>query len=565
MLCNGMVPLDGALPYTLRHLPRSGQPDHLIQGQIMKFDYVIVGGGSAGSVLANRLSANPNTRVALLEAGPSDDSILVRMPAGIILLMRSNKRNWRYWTVPQKGLNGRQIYIPRGKTLGGSSAVNAMIYTRGHRWDYDHWASLGNTGWGWDDVLPVFKRTQHQERGESEFHGTGGGLNVADLQYAHPVSRAFVDAAVQAGFPFSDDFNNEVQEGVGLYQVTQKSGERYGVARGFLHPVMHRENLTVLTDTLVHRVLFDGTRATGVLANVNGQLRTIEAGEVILCGGAINSPQLLMLSGIGPRQELARHDIPVLLDLPGVGQNLQDHPDALVVHKSLRPDTLNLSPAAMLKIGFSGLRDFFWRRAGQLTSNVAEAGGFIRSREEESIPDLQLHLTAARLDNHGLNLLFSMGYGYSTHVCVLRPKSRGNISLASADPTAAPMIDPNFLGDEYDMEVMVRGVKQVRKILAQEALKPWRGSEIFPGQGVQSDEEIRAFLRMKCDNIYHPVGTCKMGVDDMAVVAPDSLQVYGTEGLRVVDASVMPTLIGGNTNAPTVMIADRAADMILGN
>ncbi len=530
----------------------------------MKYDYLIVGAGSAGSVLANRLSENPNNKVALLEAGPSDDSFFVRLPVGVILLMRSNKRNWRYWTVPQQALNNRQVYIPRGKMLGGSSSVNAMVYTRGHKWDYDHWASLGNDGWGWNDVLPIFKRTQRQERGESTFHGTHGGLNVADLQYSHPVSNAWVKAAAEAGFPLSDDFNTDVQEGVGLYQVTQKGGERCGVSRGFLRPVMERENLTVLTESLVHKILFDGKRATGVLANVQGYMQTIEAGEVILCGGAINSPQVLQLSGVGSKSELDKHGIALVHDLPGVGQNLQDHPDALVVHKSRRPDTLNLSPLALLSSGAAGMLEFFYRRTGQLTSNVAEAGGFIKSRDEESIPDLQLHLTAAKLDNHGLNLAFALGYGYSTHVCILRPKARGSVTLANADPTAAPLIDPNLLGHEDDMEGMVRGIKQIRKIGAQSALNDWRGDEIFPGKDVQSDEQIRQFLRAKCDNIYHPVGTCKMGKDDMAVVAPDSMKVHGLEGLRVVDASIMPTLIGGNTNAPTVMIADKAADMILG-
>lgn len=530
----------------------------------MKFDYVIVGGGSAGSVLANRLSADPTKKVALLEAGPSDDSLWVRMPVGVILLMRSNKRNWRYWSAPQKALNNRQVYIPRGKTLGGSSSVNAMVYTRGHKWDYDHWASLGNSGWGWDDVLPIFKRTQRQERGESEFHGSSGHLNVADLRFSHPVSSAFVNAAAEAGFPTANDFNTDVQEGVGLFQVTQKDGERCSVARGFLHPVMDRENLTVMTDTLVHKVLVDGKRATGVLANVQGHMQTINAGEVILCGGAINSPQLLMLSGIGPKDELAKHDIDLVHELPGVGQNLQDHPDALVVTKSRKPDTLNLSPTALLSTGLASVCDFFYRRTGQLTSNVAESGGFIKSREEESIPDLQLHLTAAKLDNHGLNLAFSIGYGYSSHVCILRPKARGSVTLASADPTAAPLIDPNLLGHDDDMEGMVRGVKQVRKILAQNALNDWRGDEVFPGAQVQTDEQVRQYLREKCDNIYHPVGTCKMGTDSMAVVAPDSMKVHGMEGLRVIDASIMPTLIGGNTNAPTVMIADKSADMILG-
>ncbi|MDX1803243.1 MAG: choline dehydrogenase [Alcanivorax sp.] len=529
----------------------------------MQFDYIIVGAGSAGCVLANRLSENPNNRVCLLEAGPADNSLFVRLPIGIILLMRSNARNWRYYTVPQKALNNRQVYIPRGKTLGGSSAVNAMCYTRGHKWDYDHWAELGNEGWSYKDVLPIFKRSEHYEPGENEFHGTHGKLNVSELRFSHPVSRAFIEAGVEAGYPATDDFNNDIQEGVGLYKVTQKAGERCSVAHAYLHPVMDRPNLTVLTNALVNRVIFDGKRATGVEVEHQGQTRTIEAAnEVILSGGAINSPQLLKLSGVGPAAELAEHNIPLVHDLPGVGENLQDHPDALIVHNSLKKDTLSLGPGALLD-SLKGIWNFFYHRTGQMTSNAAEAGGFIKSRPEEAIPDLQLHLTATKLDNHGLNLGFSMGYGYSGHVCVLRPKSRGSITLRDANPRSPALIDPQLLAHEDDMEGMVRGVKAVREIMAQQALNDWRGDEVFPGKQVQSDEEIREFLRQKCDNIYHPVGSCKMGNDDMAVV-DSQLRVHGMEGLRVVDASIMPTLIGGNTNAPTVMIAEKASDAILG-
>lgn len=528
----------------------------------MEFDYVIVGGGSAGCVLANRLSADPANRVCLLEAGPDDDSLLIRMPAGVIALMRSNKRNWRYYTVPQKHLNHRQLYIPRGKTLGGSSAVNAMVYTRGHKWDYDHWASLGNDGWSYNEVLPIFRRAENHEKGENEFHGSGGPLNVAPLTFRHKVSDAWVEAAIQAGFPDHPEFNDDIQEGVGLFEVTQKAGERFGVSRAYLHPALERPNLTVITEAHATRVLFDGKRATGVEYLHKSHVRKVQAGEVILAGGAINSPQLLLLSGVGPREELEKHDIKVHHELPGVGRNLQDHPDALVVHKCLTTDTMNLSPT-WLPRAIKAIWDWLFKRQGPLTSNAAEAGGFIKSRPEEDIPDLQLHLTAARLDNHGLNTLFSMGYGYSGHVCFLRPKSRGTVTLQSANPRDNALIDPNFLAEEDDMEAMVRGVKQVRKIMAQGALAPYRGEEIFPGKQVQSDDEIRAFLREKCDNIYHPVGTCKMGVDDMAVVDPQ-LRVHGLENLRVVDASIMPTLIGGNTNAPTVMIAEKAADMMLG-
>lgn len=529
----------------------------------MSFDYLIIGGGSAGCVMANRLSENPGNRVCLLEAGPADNSLLISMPAGIIALMRSNKRNWRYYTVPQTALNNRELYIPRGKTLGGSSAVNAMIYTRGHRWDYDHWAELGNKGWGWDDVLPIFKRSQNQERGASALHGTGGPLNVADLRYQHPVSQGFIDACVQAGMPATDDFNSAEQEGVGFYQVTQKDGERWGVAKGYLHPVLERENLTVITDARVSRLLMDGKRVIGAEYTRRGRPEKVEAAETLLCGGAINSPQTLLLSGIGPREELARHDIAVRHELPGVGENLQDHPDILLVQRSLLRDTLSLSPAALPR-HIKALWQYFRDRSGPLTSNVAEAGGFIKSRPEEPIPDLQLHLTAAMLDNHGLNTLFAMGWGYSAHVCILRPKSRGRVTLNSADPSDNALIDPRFMTHEDDVERMIRGMKVLGEAMKQEGLTRWRGAAAFPERALQTDDDYRDFLRRKCDNIYHPVGTCKMGVDDMAVVAPDSLRVHGLEGLRVVDASVMPTLIGGNTNAPTVMIAEKAADMMLG-
>lgn len=529
----------------------------------MQFDYVIVGGGSAGCVLANRLSAKTSCRVCLIEAGPSDDSLLVRVPAGIIALMRSRKRNWRYWSCPQAQLDGRPRYMPRGKTLGGSSSVNAMIYTRGHPRDYDHWAALGNAGWGWDDVLPVFKRSEDNTRGADAFHGVGGGLKVADLAYAHPASRAFIAACVEAGFPANHDFNAAVQEGVGLYQVTQAGGERSNVARGYLTPILGRTNLTVLTDTLATRVLLDGKRAVGVECVSRGATRKHEAGTVIVSAGTFNSPQLLLLSGIGAGAALEPHGIPQSHDLPGVGQNLQDHPDVLTVYHSRRHDTMSLG------IGYlpQAVRDA-WQyartRQGPLTSNAAEAGGFIKSQPEADIPDLQLHLTAALLDNHGLNWRFAMGWGYSAHVCVLRPKSRGHVGLSDANPQSPPLIDPNFLADPDDTERLLRGLRIVREnILARNPLAPWRGSEVFPGADVRSNAELRAYLRAKVETIYHPVGTCAMGNGDGAVVDAD-LKVRGLDALYVVDASVMPTLIGGNTNAPTVMIAEKAADGMLG-
>ncbi|HEX5961866.1 MAG TPA: GMC family oxidoreductase N-terminal domain-containing protein [Rhodanobacteraceae bacterium] len=528
----------------------------------MTFDHVIVGAGSAGCVLANRLSANPHTRVLLLEAGPSDDSPLVRVPAGIIALMRSKRRNWRYWTAPQAALDGRRVYIPRGKTIGGSSSVNAMIYTRGHPRDYDHWAELGNPGWSWDEVLPVFRRSENNTRGADHFHGVGGPLDVTDLSYVHPVSEAYLRAGLAAGIPAQRDFNGAEQEGIGLYQVTQVGGERCNMARGYLTPVLDRPNLVVRTGCMAARVLLDGRRAVGVEYRERGERKSLEAGNVILAGGAINSPQLLLLSGIGGRAQLDAHGIGQRHDLPGVGQNLQDHPDAMIVVRSPRHDTMSLG-AGSLPRTLRGAWQYARRRKGFLTTNVAEAGGFIKSRAGEDIPDLQLHQSAALIDNHGLNWRFSMGWGFSAHTAVLRPKARGSVGLASADPLAPPRIDPNLLGDPDDVQRLLRGVKIMRDVVRRPELAPWHGEEIFPGNEARSDTELRAFLRARTETIYHPVGTCKMGDDDMAVVDA-SLRVHGLDGLYVVDASVMPTLIGGNTNAPTVMIAEKAADGILG-
>lgn len=529
----------------------------------MQYDYLIIGAGAAGCVLANRLSANPATRVCLLEAGPTDDSILVRIPAGIIALMRSKKRNWRYWTAPQEALGGRLLYIPRGRMVGGSTSVNAMIYTRGHPSDYDHWAALGNPGWSWAEVLPVFRRSENNSRGADAFHGTGGGLNVSDPVWSHPVSRAFVAAAVAAGFPANDDFSGATQEGVGLFQLMQIGGERSNVARGYLTPILDRPNLELRTGTLATRVLLDGRRAVGVECVAGGRSERIEAGNVILAGGSINSPQLLLLSGIGARERVEPHGITLRHELPGVGENLQDHPDVLVVHRSLRRDTLSLG-LRQLPQALRDLRRWLRERSGAFVSNAAEAGGFVKSDPAEPIPDLQLHLTAALLDNHGLDWRFASGWGYSGHVCVLRPRSRGRLTLADANPARAPVIDPRFLTDRDDVARLLRGLHLLRdRILVGHALDPWRGEEIFPGADCRSDAELEAFLRRKVEGIYHPVGTCRMGADDLAVV-DSRLRVHGLEALHVIDASVMPTLIGGNTTAPTVMIAEKAADWMLG-
>jgi choline dehydrogenase len=530
------------------------------------YDYVIVGAGSAGCVLANRLSADPALKVCLLEAGPRDSSPFIRMPIGILFLMMSKTLNWRYHTEPQAQLDGRSLFWPRGKTLGGSSSSNAMIYTRGHRSDYDHWAALGNRGWNYDELLPIFKRSQHHEPGADDYHGGGGPLNVCTQRSPNPLTQVFLDAGRAAGYAANDDFNGASQEGLGRYHLTQKNGERWSVARAYLHPVLRRPNLTVITGAHAGKVLMEGKRARGVAYLKDGeQHEALAAREVILSGGAINSPQLLMLSGIGPKQELARHGIPLVHDLPGVGQNLQDHLDVLLVHRSTQHISLGISWRSLPAQAAHTL-NYLFRRRGPFTTNSAEGGGFVKSRPELDVPDLQFHFTPATLDGHGRTLAHAratmLGHGYALHVCDLRPKSRGRIGLHSADPMAHALIEPNYLSHPDDMDNMVRGVKAARALLAQAAFDPYRGAEIQPGPQVQSDNEIRDFIRRKAETIYHPVGTCKMGHDAMAVV-DDTLAVHGLQGLRVADASIMPTLIGGNTNAPTVAIAEKAADMIL--
>lgn len=531
------------------------------------YDYIIVGAGSAGCVLANRLSANPEHSVCLLEAGPPDTSPFIRVPLGLIHMMMSKRLNWQFYSEPQRHLDGRRLFYPRGKTLGGSSSSNAMVYTRGHPADYDHWAALGNRGWSYADVLPLFKRAEHHEAGASTFHGIGGPLNVAPQRSPNLLSRVFVAAAVEAGYAPNPDFNAAIQEGVNCYEVTQKNGERWSVARGYLHPVLQRPNLTVLTGARATRLKLDGKRAAGVDYLRRGRAHTALARrEVLVAGGALNSPQLLLLSGIGPEDELERHGIPVRHVLPGVGRNLQDHLDVLVVQRSTRPVSLGVSLATLPAL-FKHLYDYVLHRTGPLTSNSAEGGGFVRSAAGEAIPDLQFHFTPAHLDGHARSLrsaAFTMlGHGYALHACALRPHSRGRVALRSADPLDDPLIDPDFLSDPADLALMVKGVRAARAVLAAPPFDPYRGEEIFPGAAVQSDEEIARFIRRKAESIYHPAGTCAMGQGDMAVV-DDTLRVHGIAGLRVADASIMPTLVGGNTNAPAVMIGEKASDLVLG-
>jgi len=524
------------------------------------FDYVIVGGGSAGCVLAGRLSEDPSVKVCLLEAGPPDTSLLIKVPAGLALMAKNQQSNWSLNTVPQPGLNGRRGYQPRGKVLGGSSSINAMIYARGHRADYDHWAAQGNPGWSWNDVLPRFIRSEHNERGADAFHGVDGPLNVMDLRSPNPFGPIFIEAARQCGFPVNPDFNGAEQEGVGPYQVTHRNGERFNAARAYLDPVRHRPNLSIITGAHVLRVLFEGRRAVGVVCrDAGGGERQIRADrEVLLSAGALLTPQLLMLSGIGPGEHLQSLGLPVLFDQPGVGAQLHDHIDVVQVFDA--PGHHELFALSMPGLLRATRGIFEWRRdrRGILTTNFAEAGGFIRSRPEEPIPDLQLHFVIGKLVDHGRKTQF--GPGFSCHVCLLRPLSRGSVRLASPDPMALPLIDPNFLAERDDMDRMIRGFKLMRGIMNAPALAPYRGRELGSAQAI-TDAQIETFIRDHADTIYHPVGSCRMGPADTDVVDAH-LRVRGVSGLRVVDASIMPRIVGGNTNAPVIMVAERAVDFI---
>jgi choline dehydrogenase-like flavoprotein len=525
---------------------------------VEEFDYVVVGGGSAGCVVASRLSEAAKTTVCLLEAGGAGDSWVVKAPIGIAIMVPSRKNNWAFETVPQPGLNGRRGYQPRGKALGGSSAINAMVYIRGHRSDYDGWAALGNSGWAYDDVLPYFKKSENNEILHDAYHGSGGPLNVAKIRTGNPFQEYFLEAGRQLQLPINEDFNGAHQMGLGIYQVTQKNGERWSAARAYIEPNLSRPNLKIVTSAQARKILFDGKRATGVEFGRDGKSETVRARrEVILSSGALQSPQLLMLSGIGNAADLKRAGVDVVQHSPGVGQNLQDHIDFAF---SYRSDSLDL-----FGITFAGLRKL-WREIGRyrkkgvgmITSNVAECGGFLKTDSNLAVPDIQLHFSVATADNHGRTR--HLGHGFGCHVCLLRPKSRGSVTLENKDPAAPPRIDPKFYHHPDDLEAMVKAFKITRRIMDAEPLAKWRTSEMY-SQNVRSDDDIRVILRNRSDTVYHPVGTARMGVDELAVVDPQ-LRVRGVEGLRVVDASIMPALIGGNTNAPSIMIGEKAADMI---
>lgn len=519
----------------------------------MEFDVIIVGAGSAGCVLANRLSENPSRRVLLLEAGGRDWHPFIHMPAGLAKLIDNDRINWSYETEPQPHLGGRRLYWPRGKVLGGSSSINAMCYCRGHRRDYDRWAAAGAEGWNWDEVLPFFIQAEDQENGACAHHGVGGPLSVQNLRHTNPLSAVFLEAAKQAGYAPTDDFNGSRQRGFGYYQVTQRNGRRCSTAVAYLRPATGRKNLEVRTHAHASRILLDGLRAEGVEYRRRGRVETVHAGQVILAGGAINSPQLLMLSGIGPADALREVGIGVAHDLPGVGQNLQDHLDICTLVRCREKITYD-----QINEVLAGIRYVFGRR-GPASSNIAEAGGFlVSSLEQDDWPDVQMHFVPALLDDHGRNIL--PGHGMTIHACALRPESRGELTLASADPFAPPRLQPNYLSAPYDRELMIECARRAREIFAQPAFSPYVEDEIFPGRAARTDDELLEFVQRKSESIYHPIGTCRMGQDAGAVVDP-ALRVRGMEGLSVVDASVMPTLVSGNTNAPTIMIAEKFAAM----
>ena len=519
----------------------------------MTYDYIVIGAGSAGCVIAARLSERDDLNVLLLEAGGPDDLKEIHIPVMWGGLMQT-PIDWAYVTTPQEHCSNRVFDMPRGKVYGGSSSINAMAYQRGNPADYDGWAKLGNEGWAWDDVLPYFKKSQNQERGESECHGVGGELNIADFRDLNPLSIAFVEAAQEAGLPKNDDFNDGEQEGVGLFQVTQKDGMRHSAAVAFLHPALKRDNLTAIPFAMVTRLTFEGTRCTGAVYIKDGEeFRVTASKEVIVCGGAFNSPQLLLLSGIGDKKQLGSHGIEVVKDLPGVGHNLRDHMLVGVRYYCTQPVSgVDAQTEDQIEL-------FDTQRRGMLTSNGVEAGGFVKLKAESHAPELQFHfsISLGNLDDPD-------AHGFTLFPGIVTTKSIGYLELQSADPNDPPLINPNFLADDHDMTVLVEGVKLARKIAGSSAFDEYRGAEYLPGVDVTSDEDIKTYIREYASHIFHPVGTCKMGNDPMAVVN-HRLQVHGVKGLRVADGSIMPFIVNANTNAPCIMIGEKCAAMILGD
>lgn len=525
-----------------------------------EFDYIIVGAGSAGCVLANRLSADGKYSVLLLEAGPKDSNLWIHVPLGYGKLFKDKTVNWMYQTEPEPGLEGRSVFQPRGKVLGGSSSINGLLYVRGQHQDYDRWRQRGNAGWGYDDVLPYFKKAEDQQRGASEFHGAGGPLPVSDWRHADPLSEAFVVAAAETGIPTNPDFNGATQEGAGFFQTTTRQGKRASTAVAYLRPAKNRGNLRVETSALAQRILFDGRRAVGLEYRQGSAVKTAKARkEILVSSGAYNSPQLLQLSGVGPAELLRKHGVDVVLDAPGVGNDLQDHMQVRIVMRCSQKITLNDIVNHPLRRIMAGAHYAAFRK-GPLTIAAGTSGAFFKTNPRLASPDIQVHFLPFSTDKMGEKLhSFS---GFTASVCQLRPESRGTLRIKSADPTVQPEIRINYLASETDRTTNVEGLKILRKILHAPALKPYVVEEVDPGKRVSTDEEWLGYARQRGSTIYHPTSTCRMGNDPLAVV-DQSLKVRGIEGLRVVDGSVMPDLVSGNTNAPIIMIAEKASDMIL--
>ena len=535
-------------------------PKASLSTELCEFDYVIVGAGSAGCVLANRLSADGKNSVLLLEAGPKDTNLWIHVPLGYGKLFKEKTVNWMYQTEPEPGLDGRSVFQPRGKVLGGSSSINGLLYIRGQHEDYDRWRQHGNDGWGYDDVLPYFRKAEDQQRGADDFHGAGGPLPVSDLGHPDPLSAAFIAAAAETGLPVNPDFNGASQEGAGFFQTTTRHGRRASAAVAYLRPAKGRNNLRVETSALAQRIVFDGRRAVAVEYRQGGVLKTARARkEILVSGGAFNSPQLLQLSGVGPADLLRKHGIDVVLDAPGVGHDLQDHLQVRVVMRCSQPITLNDIVNNPVRKILAGLQ-YAAFRTGPLTIAAGTSGAFFKTNPRLATPDIQIHFLPFSTDKMGEKLhSFS---GFTASVCQLRPESRGSLRIRSADPAAPPEIRINYLATEVDRTANVEGLKILRKILQAPALRPYVVEEVDPGAKVVSDEALLAHCRQRGSTIYHPTSTCRMGNDPLAVV-DQRLRLRGIEGLRVVDASVMPDLVSGNTNAVIIMIAEKASDMIL--
>ena len=524
---------------------------------MQSFDYVVIGGGSGGSAVAGRLAVDGTRRVCLIEAGGRNNNVLIKTP-GFMPFIR-NSSNYKYETVPQKGLNGRIGYQPRGKGLGGSSAINAMVYIRGHKWDYDNWAALGCDGWSYEDVLPYFKKAEANERGADDYHGAGGPLFVSNQRSPNPTSRAFVEAAAELQLRTNDDFNGERQDGFGLYQVTQRDGERWSAARAYVEPIREQGNVAIRTDTLVERLVVEQGRVTGVMVRRGKSTEMIYARRgVVLSAGAFNSPQILMLSGIGPAEHLKQHGIDVVLDRADVGGNLQDHIDYVSGWETTSDVPIGGTLKGTLKMA-GAIIEHRRKRTGAMTTCYAEAGGFWKVMDNSPAPDVQWHFVPAVLEDHGRENV--KGYGFSLHACVLRPESRGSVRLSSKDAAAAPVIDPNFLDDDRDIAVLREGVRLSHRIADAPALQAFGPTDRHPVD-LADDEALDELIRNRADTVYHPVGTCRMGADEDSVVDP-TLKLRGLDGLWVADASVMPKIVSGNTNAPSIMIGERCADFIM--